>query len=89
MSWRVDVSRNAQKFLDKQNFSLDELLELVGKAVRHFQGERSNLDLKRLKGKWAGFYTIRKGRIRVIAEFDFEGSIVFIEEIDWRGNVYK
>ncbi len=27
-------------------------------------------------------------KIRIIAEFRFEDLVVFIEEIDWRGNIY-
>ena len=36
----------------------------------------------------SGFYRIRRGKIRIIAEFRFEDSVVFIEVIDWRGNIY-
>lgn len=49
----------------------------------------TSVDIKKLKGKWKGFYRVRSGRMRIIAEFNFENSIVFIEEIDWRGNAYK
>ena len=41
-----------------------------------------------MKGEWEGFYRIRKGKWRVIVEFDFNSSSVFIEDIDWRGNIY-
>ncbi|MDO8474277.1 MAG: hypothetical protein Q7S62_01935 [bacterium] len=67
----------------------DEVKELIEKTIRYFQGGNTNLDLKKLKGEWEGFYRIRSGRIRIIAEFNFESSVAFIEEIDWRGNVYK
>ena len=89
MSWRLDVSRNAEKFLEKNNLTIGEISELADKAIRYFRGEDVNVDIKKLKGKWAGFYRIRSGRMRIIAEFDFDRSAVFVEEIDWRGNVYK
>lgn len=89
MSWQFEVSKSAEKFLEKNNLTIEEISELVSKAIRHFRGEDVNVDIKKLKGKWAGFYRIRSGRIRIIAEFDFDRSAVFIEEIDWRGNVYQ
>ena len=46
------------------------------------------IDIKKMKGEWKGFYRIRKGKWRIIAEFDFDNNSVFIENIDWRGNIY-
>lgn len=89
MSWRINFSRNAEKFLDKNTFTIDEIRQLVSKAINYLQGEDLNIDIKKLKGAWRGFYRIRSGRIRIIAEFYFENSVIFIEEIDWRGGVYK
>lgn len=89
MSWRINLSRNAEKFLDKNALTIDEVRQLVRRAINYFQGEDLNIDIKKLKGAWRGFYRIRSGRIRIIAEFNFEDSVVFIEEIDWRGGVYK
>ncbi|PIU75488.1 MAG: plasmid stabilization system protein [Candidatus Portnoybacteria bacterium CG06_land_8_20_14_3_00_39_12] len=89
MNWRIDGSKNAEKFLEKNQFAQKEADDLIRKAIHFFEGERINIDIKKLKGKWTGFYRIRKGRIRIIAEFNFDNSVVFIEEIDWRGNIYK
>ena len=36
-----------------------------------------------------GFYRVRSGKIRIIVEFQFERNYAFVEEVDWRGNVYK
>jgi len=89
MNWRIDISKSTETFLDKNQFTREEVNDLIRKAIHYFQGERINIDIKKLKRKWAGFYRIRRGRIRIIAEFDFDSSVVFIEEIDWRGSVYK
>ncbi|MBU1015261.1 hypothetical protein KKI17_02385 [Patescibacteria group bacterium] len=89
MSWRIETSKDAEKFLSKNELTIDEVREIVARAIRFFQGEDVNVNIKKLKGKWADFYRVRTGRIRIIAEFDFEDSVVFIEEIDWRGNTYK
>lgn len=89
MSWRLDTSKDAEKFLAKNELTIVEVRELIGRAIRYFQREDINVDIKKLTGKWKGFYRVRSGRIRIIAEFDFDHLVVFIEEIDWRGNAYK
>ncbi|MBI4546465.1 MAG: hypothetical protein HY707_00685 [Ignavibacteriae bacterium] len=49
----------------------------------------SILTSERLKGEGDGFLRIRAGKLSIIAEFDFELRRVYIEAVDWRGNVYK
>lgn len=89
MTWNVDFSKSADKFLDANQLSEDDVLELLSLAVRKIKGHDVNLDIRKLKGEWDGFFRIRKGRIRIIAEFDFHRLNIFIENIDWRGSVYK
>ncbi|MFH0859407.1 MAG: hypothetical protein V1868_02225 [Patescibacteria group bacterium] len=89
MKWRIEASRDAEKFLHKNQLTKNEAFKIIERAISYFQGKNINIDIKKLTGKWAGFYRIRRGKIRIIAEFNFENSFVFIEEIDWRGNVYK
>ena len=88
MRWKIETSKNAEKFLEKNQLSRDEVFELVGRATQRLRGEQVNVNMKKLTGEWTGFYRIRRGKIRIIAEFRFEDSVVFIEEIDWRGNIY-
>jgi len=57
--------------------------------LRKFKGEDINNNIKKLRGEWEGFYRIRYGRLRIIVEFQFEQNRAYIEEIDWRGSVYK
>lgn len=85
----VNFSADAEKFLDRQQIPKDDIYELVKKALRKFRGETINIDLKKLGGAWEGFHRIRKGKVRIIAEFNFDNASVYIEVIDWRGNVYK
>ena len=90
MNWGINFSHDANDFLRK-NHALSEVLvvELVRRTIKMFTGERVNVDVKKLKGEWRGFYRIRKGKVRVIASFDFDNFSVLIEKIDWRGDVYK
>ena len=89
MKWIIETSRDAEKFFQKNQLTKIEALKLIERSICYFQGEDINVDIKKLTGKWSSFYRIRRGKIRIIAEFNFENSFVFIEEIDWRGNVYK
>lgn len=83
------MSKNAHKFLNANRIAKEEVFELLRKAIKKFQGEDINVDIKKLKGKWSGFFRIRKGKLRILAEFDFDNFSILIEEIDWRGGAYK
>jgi len=89
MNWFIDFSANSLKFLKRNNLEENFIISKIELALRSFKGENINIDIKKLKGEWEGFYRIRSGRLRVIAEFQFEHNRAYIEEIDWRGNVYK
>ena len=89
MNWQIDFSSNSLKFLKKNNLKENFIIEEIKLVLRKFKGEDVNINVKKLKGEWKGFYRIRSGKIRIIAEFQFEQNQVYIEEIDWRGNIYK
>ena len=89
MKWRIDFSKDSLKFLKKNNLQDNFIIEKIKIALRKFQGEDVNIDIKRLRGEWEGFYRIRIGKLRIISEFQFDIYRVYIEEIDWRGGVYK
>ena len=89
MSWRLDFSNRATKFLKQNDLTDDLVVEKVRLALKKFQGEDVNIDIKRLTGEWKGFYRIRSGKLRIVIEFDFEELTAHIEVVDWRGNVYK
>ena len=89
MNWRIDFSENSLKFLKKNNLKEDFIIERIKLTLQKFKGENININVKKLRGEWEGFYRIRSGQLRIITEFQFERNRVYIEEIDWRGNVYK
>ncbi|MBU2109389.1 type II toxin-antitoxin system RelE/ParE family toxin [Patescibacteria group bacterium] len=89
MNWIIDFSPNSLKFLQKNNLSEDFIIDKIKIALRKFKGEQLNIDIKKLSGKWEGFYRIRIGKLRIILEFQFRNYKVFVEEIDWRGGAYR
>lgn len=89
MNWQVSFSREAVKFLSQSKVKEDTVVDKVMLAIKKLQGEDVNIDIRKLKGDWEGFYRIRYGKLRIILEFEFEDCRVYIDRIDWRGGVYK
>ncbi|MDO8523056.1 MAG: hypothetical protein Q7S12_02085 [bacterium] len=89
MNLRIGLSRQAEKFLARNQIPQNEIFSAIKDAVGKFRGEDINVNIKKLSGKWEGFHRIRKGKLRIIAEFKFDHFVVFIEVIDWRGGAYK
>ncbi|MFH0812298.1 MAG: hypothetical protein V2A69_05605, partial [Pseudomonadota bacterium] len=88
MKWRIDYSRDAEKFIEKQNIR-GEVREELTKFLMKMKGENVNLDLKKLSGEWEGYYRLKKGRIRIIFEPNRIEKVLFVDRIDFRGDVYK
>lgn len=89
MKWHIDFSRESIVFLKNNNLYESVILEQIKFALRKFSGEDINVNIKKLKGKWDRFYRIRNGKLRIIAKFNFDNFCVYIDRIDWRGNIYK
>lgn len=89
MTWSIEYSKNADTFLKKHRHIEDKLISEIKKLIRKLQGETININFKKMGGDWDGYYRIRKGKIRILAHLDFAASVVFVENIDFRGNIYK
>ena len=89
MEWLIKYSKESEKFINNENINRSIIKNLIIKTLLRLKGEKVNLDLKKLKGKWEGFYRIRMGEIRVIVTIDFKNKIIFVYSIDFRGSVYK
>lgn len=88
MKWRIDYSRDAEKFIEKQNIRF-EVIEELKKFLMKMKGENVNIDIKKLSGEWEGYYRLRKGKLRIIFEINKSEKCLFVEKIDFRGDVYK
>ncbi len=88
MSWKIKITKSTENFLKKNNLAEKDINELIKSSICFFKGEDINIDIKKLKGNWLGFYRIKKGKIRIIVQFDFDGKVVNIKKIEWRGKVY-
>ncbi len=88
MKWRIEYSRDAEKFIDKQDVHI-EVREELKKFLIKMKGGNVNIDLKKLVGDWEGYYRLRKGKLRIIFELNKNERVLFVEKIDFRGDVYK
>ena len=60
MKWKINYSRDAEKFIERENIC-GETREELAKFLKRTKGEDINVDVKKLKGLWAGYYRIKKG----------------------------
>jgi len=88
MKWSIEYSRHADKFIEKEDIRVT-VREQIKDFLKKMRGERINIDVKKLKGKWKGYLRIRKGKLRVIFAVDFEDKALYIERVDFRGKAYK
>ena len=49
----------------------------------------NEIDIKRMKGDWKGYYRLRIGRNRVIFTVNFNSKDITIYAIGARGDIYK
>jgi len=88
MKWEIGFSRDAEKFLDRENLRQETLAEITN-FLKRMKGESISVDVKKLKGDWQGFYRIRKGKLRIIFEVNFQEHSIYVAGIDHRDKVYK
>jgi len=94
MKLEIIYLRKADKFFIKNSNILSKIKvkEFIIKAVKKIiKKEDINVDVKRLQGNLNNFYRIRSGKIRIL--FELENNeikiIAIINDIDFRGDVYK
>jgi mRNA interferase RelE/StbE len=90
----VKFRKQAVKFLQKANSEdvakiqsqLNQLLTVIEQqGIIPF----TELDIKKMRGDWEGFYRLRVGKMRVIFIVDFDSSQLEVYTIGARGDVYK
>lgn len=93
MNLQIVYSKKANRFLQKnlESITEEEVDTLIISAVKKiFKFEESNIDLKKLRGKLKGSFRIKTGNIRVIFLLEKDKIMkVLINDIDFRGNIYK
>ncbi len=91
MKWKILFHREALKdhhslpanLKERVNSALRRLVESVSEA------KELGLDIKKLKGRWEGYYRLRIGNYRVIFKIVWEEHQIRIYRIIKRGAAYK
>ena len=76
------LSRQAEKFLDKLN---DKQAIIIINAIKGLTQNPPKGDIRKLKG-YINEKRLRVGTIRII--FKIKDNIVYVSDIDFRGNIY-
>lgn len=88
MKWTIEYSREADHFIQTEGIQGEVKRQIEG-FLRKLRGESVNIDAKKLKGEWKGYFRIRKGRLRIIFSIDTNYRSLYVERIDFRGDAYK
>jgi len=68
MNWQIDFHNRAVKFLKTNKVSQSKIIEVIEKSPKRLQGEDVSINIAKLKGRWLGFYRIKVGKLRIIAD---------------------
>ncbi|MBO1047432.1 MAG: plasmid stabilization system protein [Anabaena sp. MDT14b] len=90
----IKFRKNAIKFLEKANLEDTEKIQEKISQLLAFVEEQAiipftELDIKKMKGDWEGFYRLRIGKIRIVFTVNTQSGEVEIFTIGARGDVYK
>ena len=88
MKWIVEYSKRADSFIEEHNIE-NKVRDSIRDFILRITGSPINIDVRKLKGQWTGYYRVRKGNIRIILRLDSEISTVFIDVVDFRRSVYR
>ena len=86
MNWNIEYSKRANDFIEEHGIR-ERVRESIKNFILKITGLNINIDVKKLKGEWAGYYRIRKGKIRIILNPSIESKSIFVDVVDFRGNV--
>lgn len=85
MSYKIFISPNALKFLDKINTKRKAIIQDKITSLKDFPNV--NMDIKKMKGM-DDVFRIRAGKIRILFDVDKNDFAITIIKIDFRGNIY-
>lgn len=89
MKFEIELTARAQKFLKKRGRTAEEKIYGSLKKLRDYcGGEKLRLDVKKLKGKYEGFFRLRCGNYRLIFCVRKERNSILIIDIDDRKDIY-
>lgn len=89
--WKFEFSRESVKAIEKLD---TETVNLIKKRIKDIGSwldnrDASYIDIKKLKGKWEGYYRLRVRNIRIILTINSNDNLIRIHDIGFRSGIYK
>jgi len=90
MTWRIHYFPSAEESFEAPNLNItkSKARNMIIKAIQTLKGQKTNVNLKKLKGSMSNLYRIRTGDIRIIISFDFDNDSVTVRRVKRRKNAY-
>jgi mRNA interferase RelE/StbE len=90
---RVKLSKSAVKFLEQlEAGNANRVREKIAALKNSLEQRQAlpfdELDIKKLKGDWKGFFRIRTGDIRIIFRVEAQQSEILTHDIRFRQSAY-
>ncbi|NJO74153.1 MAG: type II toxin-antitoxin system RelE/ParE family toxin [Leptolyngbyaceae cyanobacterium RM1_406_9] len=90
----IKFRKTAVKFIEKADLdTISRIQEKLSQLVTTVEEQSiipfTELDIKKMKGEWEGFYRLRIGKIRLIFTVDVISGDVEVYAIGSRGDIYK
>lgn len=90
----IKFRKNAIKFLQKVDIEDSaKIREKLNQLLIFFEEQGiipfTELDIKKMKGDWEGFYRLRIGKFRIVFVVNTNSAEIEIYTIGARGDVYK
>lgn len=90
----IRFRKQAVKFIEKADpETISRIQEKLNQLLTSVETQSlipfTELDIKQMKGDWAGFYRLRVGKVRLIFTIDIETCQIDVYGIGNRGDVYK
>lgn len=83
----VKFHRRARQYFKRLQPSLQEAIK--EKLRKLAENPENYPGVKKMEGRWAGFYRIRQGNLRIIYLHHQEKNLVLVTHIAPRGDIYK
>ncbi|MBU8907483.1 type II toxin-antitoxin system RelE family toxin [Desertibacillus haloalkaliphilus] len=84
----IKVSNKAKKFVQKQDTPTRKRIKNALLQLAEYPYNRKENDIKKMKG-YSDTFRLRVGGIRMIYKVEDEKVILYVLDIDFRGNIYK
>jgi mRNA interferase RelE/StbE len=90
----IKFRKSAIKFLEKTDpGDVEKIREKLNQLLTSIENQGvipfTEMDIKKMKGDWEGFYRLRIGNIRILFTVNSSLSEIEIYTIGSRGDVYK